>query len=208
MNDIKALVLFSILTITTALPTAHSVEKIAEKTPAAANNPVVRMTTTMGVIHIELDQKKAPVTVKNFLAYVNNGFYDGTIFHRVIKDFMIQGGGFKTGLQKKNANASIKNEADNSLKNKTGTIAMARTGDPHSASSQFFINTIDNGFLDFKSKTPRGWGYTVFGKVTKGMDVVKKIGSTATKRQGSHANVPVNNVMIFKADQLNKPAKK
>jgi cyclophilin family peptidyl-prolyl cis-trans isomerase len=204
----KLLVLFFTLTIITALPTAHSVEKTAEKKPVTVSNPVVRLTTTMGVINLELDQQKAPVTVKNFLRYVNSGFYDGTVFHRVIKDFMIQGGGFKPGLQKKNPKGPIKNEADNGLKNKAGTVAMARTNDPHSASSQFFINTIDNGFLDFKRKPPGGWGYAVFGKVTEGMEVVKKIEASATRRQGARANVPVHDVVIFKAERLNRPAKK
>ncbi len=209
MNYInKLLVLFFTLTIITTLPAAHSIEKIAEKKPATVSNPVVRLTTSMGVINLELDQQKAPMTVKNFLGYVNSGFYNGTIFHRVIKDFMIQGGGFKPGFQKKNPKGPIKNEADNGLKNKAGTVAMARTNDPDSASSQFFINTIDNGFLDFKSKTPGGWGYAVFGKVTEGMEVVKKIEASATRRQGAHANVPVNNVVIFKAERLNGPAKK
>ncbi|RMD82490.1 MAG: peptidyl-prolyl cis-trans isomerase [Candidatus Dadabacteria bacterium] len=163
----------------------------------AAEHPVVIMKTNLGTIEIELYPDKAPVTVKNFLDYVDSGFYDGTIFHRVIKNFMIQGGGYDTNKHRKPTRAPIKNEADNGLKNEVGTIAMARTSDPDSATAQFFINVRDNPFLDFQSKTPRGWGYAVFGRVVKGMDVVRKIENTPTKNEGGpFQNLPVEPVVI------------
>ena len=138
----------------------------------AAQNPVVVMKTSMGDVEIELFQDKAPVTVANFLMYVDKGFYNGTIFHRVISNFMIQGGGFTPGMKEKKTSSPVKNEATNGLSNKAGTVAMARTMDVHSATSQFFINVVDNPFLDYKSSTAEGYGYCVFGKVIKGMDVV------------------------------------
>lgn len=168
---------------------------------AATTNPVVRITTTMGVIEIELDRKRAPITVENFIKYTNDGFYNGTVFHRVIPRFMIQGGGFKPALERKEPREPIKNEAGNGLKNLTGTIAMARTSDPHSATSQFFINTVDNGFLD-KEQARDGWGYTVFGKVTKGMDVVKKIEAVPTGRVGPYGDVPTKDVVIEKVEVI------
>jgi cyclophilin family peptidyl-prolyl cis-trans isomerase len=173
--------------------------------PAKAANPRVRMTTSLGVVEIELDAVKAPKTVANFLGYVDSGFYNGTIFHRVIPGFMIQGGGFGAGMQEKKTGVPIQNEADNDLKNVAGTIAMARTNDPHSASAQFFINTVDNAMLDHRDKSLRGWGYAVFGKVTKGMDVVKKIEQVATGMAGMHENVPVKDVVITRAERI-KPA--
>lgn len=163
---------------------------------AQGGNPVVLMKTSMGDIKIELDKAKAPVTVENFLAYVNGQFYDGTIFHRVIPAFMIQGGGFDKDMNQKPTKAPIKNEASNGLKNTTGTLAMARTSDPNSATAQFFINTKDNAFLDYKNDTPQGIGYAVFGKVVDGMDVVKKIEQVQTTRKGPHENVPVAPVVI------------
>jgi len=163
---------------------------------AKTDNPRVRMTTSLGVIELELDAKKAPKTVANFLQYVDSGFYNGTIFHRVIPGFMIQGGGMLPGLKEKATRAPIPNEADNGLRNLTGTIAMARTSDPHSASAQFFINTVNNASLDHRDKTRQGWGYTVFGKVTKGMDVVKRIEAVSTGNAGMHQNVPVKTVLI------------
>jgi len=169
---------------------------------AKSANPNVRMTTSMGIVEIALDAKQAPVTVTNFLGYVNSGFYNGTIFHRVIPGFMIQGGGMTPGMKEKPTGAKIKNEADNGLKNLTGTLAMARTSDPHSASAQFFINTVDNGFLDHRGKNPQGWGYAVFGKVTKGMDVVKKIEAVQTGNAGMHQNVPVKDVVITKMEVI------
>ncbi|MGA7991063.1 MAG: peptidylprolyl isomerase [Thermoanaerobaculia bacterium] len=154
------------------------------------------MKTSMGSVTIELDAAKAPETVKNFLAYVNDKFYDGTVFHRVIDGFMIQGGGFTADKKQKPVKAAIKNESANGLANKNGTIAMARTGDPHSATAQFFINVKDNGFLD-KAQAQDGWGYCVFGKVTEGMDVVSKIKATPTNNQGgAFVNAPVTPVVI------------
>jgi cyclophilin family peptidyl-prolyl cis-trans isomerase len=170
----------------------------------AKTNPQVRLTTDLGAIEIELYADKAPVTVKNFLQYVDAGFYDGTIFHRVIANFMIQGGGFEPGLKQKSANAPIQNEADNGLKNTTGTLAMARTSDPHSASAQFFINAKDNEFLNHRGKNGNDWGYAVFGKVTKGMDVVKKIEAVATTMKSGHGDVPAKDVVIRKAERIKK----
>ena len=151
----------------------------------------VRLETTKGAIVVELDAQAAPKTAANFLAYVDSGFYDNTIFHRVIRGFMIQGGGFTADMRQKPTQAPIQNEADNGLKNKIGTIAMARTGDPHSATAQFFINAADNGFLDHKSKSPQEWGYCVFGKVIEGLEVVRAIEALPTTTQGLHQNVPV-----------------
>jgi cyclophilin family peptidyl-prolyl cis-trans isomerase len=170
--------------------------------PAKSVNLQVRMTTSLGVVEIELDAAKAPNTVANFIGYVEKGFYNGTIFHRVIPGFMIQGGGMTAGMKEKPTGAKIQNEADNGLKNLTGTLAMARTSDPHSASAQFFINTVDNAFLDHTAKNPQGWGYAVFGKVTKGMDVVKKIEAVPTSNAGMHQNVPVKNVVITKMEVI------
>lgn len=160
----------------------------------------VRLTTSKGDILLQLDPDKAPVTVENFRSYVSSGHYDGTIFHRVINDFMIQGGGLNAEMQDQPTNAPIKNEANNGLKNLTGAIAMARTSDPHSASAQFFINTSDNGFLDFRSETRDGWGYCVFGKVIEGMDVVEAIEETDTTSRRGHQDVPVEPIHITKAE--------
>jgi len=162
----------------------------------------VQFTTSAGTIRIELDDAKAPVTVANFLAYVNKGHYDGTIFHRVIKGFMIQGGGFDADMKQKATDGEIKNEADNGLKNEKYTLAMARTPNPHSASAQFFINSKDNDFLNFTSPTASGWGYAVFGKVVDGKDVVDQIEKVRTGRKGFHDDVPVEAVTILKAEEL------
>lgn len=162
----------------------------------------VRLNTTMGAITLELNEEKAPITVENFLKYVRSGFYAGTIFHRVINGFMIQGGGLTADMQDKPTEASIKNEADNGLKNKRGSIAMARTPDPHSASSQFFINVNNNDFLDFKAQTPQGWGYCVFGEVTEGLDVVDKIKAVATGNRGGHQDVPADAITIESVEEL------
>lgn len=159
----------------------------------------VTLETSHGNIVIELDADKAPETVKNFLNYVNSGFYDGTIFHRVIKNFMIQGGGFLPGMAQKQTEAPIKNEADNGLPNERGTIAMARTNDPHSATAQFFINHADNAFLNHTSPTGQGWGYCVFGRVTDGIETVDAIAGVSTGNSGGHADVPVEDVVINKA---------
>lgn len=172
-------------------------------TPATASEPAqalakkVEMTTSKGKVTIELYPDKAPKTVANFTQYARDKFYDGTVFHRVIANFMIQGGGFDASLDKKSTSTTVANEADNGLKNDRGTLAMARTPDPHSASAQFFVNVKDNDFLNFKSKTPRGWGYTVFGKVTAGMDVVDAIASVATGSKGPFTrDVPNQDVVI------------
>lgn len=152
--------------------------------------------TNMGRIELSLDEKKAPKTVANFVGYAEKGFYKNTVFHRVIDGFMIQGGGFTPDMAQKETGKAVANEADNGLKNSTGTIAMARTANPNSATSQFFINVADNDFLNFKSKTPQGYGYTVFGRVTSGMDVVYKIAKVKTTDQAYHQNVPVQPVII------------
>ena len=155
-----------------------------------------------GVITLELDQEKAPKSVENFLAYVNKGHYDNTVFHRVIPGFMIQGGGMEPGMAQKSTDAPIENEANNGLKNNKYTVAMARTGDPHSATAQFFINVADNSFLNHTSPSAQGWGYAVFGKVVSGAEVVDKIKSVKTSRKGYHEDVPVEDVVIEKAVAL------
>ena len=159
----------------------------------------VQLTTTLGPITIELDADKAPKTVANFIAYVESGHYDGTIFHRVIEDFMVQGGGMDNEMNSKPTNDSIENEANNGLKNEYGTVAMARTGDPHSASSQFFINTSDNGFLDFTAETQDGWGYCVFGKIVEGIEVINNIEEKPTTTKNGHQDVPEETIEIEKA---------
>ncbi|WP_420850984.1 peptidylprolyl isomerase [Psychrobacter glaciei] len=161
--------------------------------------PVVELETNMGAIVIELNEEKAPKTVENFLNYVKSGHYDGTIFHRIIDGFMIQGGGMDAEMNEKSTNAPVENEADNGLKNDAGTIAMARTQDPHSATSQFFVNVKDNDFLNHSGKNMQGWGYTVFGKVTSGMDVIEKMRGVPTGRFGMHADVPKEPVVINSA---------
>lgn len=158
----------------------------------------VKLTTNLGTITLDLDAEKAPETVKNFLAYVEAGHYDNTIFHRVIKGFMIQGGGFEPGMKQKPTQAPIQNEAKNGLKNAAGTIAMARTQAPHSATAQFFINVADNDFLDYPGQD--GWGYCVFGKVAEGMDVVNAIKGVKTGSKGFHQDVPMEDVVIQKAE--------
>ena len=169
---------------------------------AADGNPKVEMETSKGKFVIELFPEKSPETVKNFLNYVDTKFYDGTIFHRVIPNFMIQGGGFTSDMKRKSAGAPIKNEADNGLKNDRGTIAMARTGDPHSATAQFFINSVNNEFLNHKGKTQQGWGYVVFGKVTVGMDVVDSISAVKTVTRGNYRDVPAETIEIISARVL------
>ncbi|OFW16901.1 MAG: peptidyl-prolyl cis-trans isomerase A [Acidobacteria bacterium RIFCSPLOWO2_02_FULL_59_13] len=163
---------------------------------AGEENPVVLMETSLGNIKIELDQAKAPITVKNFLSYVDEKFYDGTIFHRVISNFMIQGGGFTPDMQQKRVKAPIKNEAGNGLKNMTGTLAMARTNVVDSATAQFFINVVDNDFLDHQNTTSQGFGYAVFGKVIQGMDVVEKIKAVKTGSKMGFSDVPAEAVVI------------
>ncbi len=170
----------------------------AQETPAA--NPRVALETSKGTIVVELDAAKAPLSAANFLTYVDEGFFDGTIFHRVIPDFMIQGGGFDAGLQRKGTHEPIQNEAKNGLKNDRGTIAMARTNDPHSATSQFFINHVDNAGLDYPGQD--GWGYAVFGKVVEGMDVVDAIAAVRTGTQGGMRDVPTETVTIVTARRM------
>lgn len=161
---------------------------------------MIKLHTNYGVITLKLDAEKAPETVANFEKYVKDGHYDGTIFHRVIDNFMVQGGGFEAGMKQKQTNAPIKNEANNGLSNKRGTIAMARTMDPHSASAQFFINIKDNNFLDHTAPTSQGWGYAVFGEVVDGMDVIDKIRAVKTTSKAGHQDVPVDDVVIEKAE--------
>jgi len=161
---------------------------------------MVKLNTTMGTITLELDEAKAPATVRNFLDYVESGFYANTVFHRVIDGFMIQGGGFEPGLKQKATRDPVKNEADNGVSNKAYTVAMARTPDPHSASSQFFINVADNDFLDFSSPTPQGWGYCVFARIVEGKEVVDQIRKVATGSRGMHDDVPVEDVIIKSAE--------
>lgn len=166
--------------------------------PADTDKVHVALTTNKGTFELELYPDRAPQTVANFVEYVKAGYFDGTIFHRVIKGFMIQGGGMTEKMQDKPGRKPIKNEADNGLKNLRGTVAMARTMDPDSATSQFFVNTVDNAFLDFKAKNAQGWGYCVFGKVVKGMDVVDAIEAEATTTKSGHQDVPVNTILIEK----------
>ncbi len=165
-------------------------------------NQQVDLETSLGKVRIELDAARAPGSVKNFLAYVDAGHYDGTVFHRVIKGFMIQGGGFEAGMKQKPTREQIQNEANNGLKNDRYTLAMARTSAPHSATAQFFINTTDNAFLNFKSESPQGWGYAVFAKVVDGTDVVDAIESVATGRRGGHDDVPAQDVVILSAKRV------
>ena len=176
-------------------------ETAAAAQPTATSSSMLRVTlsTNMGDIVVDLNPAEAPLSSANFIEYVQSGHYNGTIFHRVIDNFMIQGGGFDQNMQQKPTRASIQNEANNGLKNSRGTIAMARTGDPHSASSQFFINVKDNAFLDHTSPTPQGWGYTVFGQVVEGMDVVDKIKVVQTGNMGGHQNVPTQPIVINQA---------
>ncbi len=195
--------LFLLFTSQTAC--VHSAPDAAASTPPApavktssATSNLVKMQTSQGTIVIELDPSKAPKTVENFQRYVKEGFYEGTIFHRVIDGFMIQGGGLTKELKNKQAHEPIPNEASNGLKNLRGTVAMARTGNPHSAASQFFVNLKDNSFLDYTSSTPEGFGYTVFGKVVEGMEVVDKIAKVATGTQDIYENVPNTPIVIEK----------
>jgi len=192
MSSIRARHLFAAL----MTPVLMAVSVISATSTAAEQAPRVRLETTMGNIVLELDRARAPLTVNNFLAYVNDGFYDGTIFHRVIGDFMIQGGGYTADFSRKETRPPIKNEADNGLKNDRGSISMARTRDPHSASAQFFINVADNPALDYKAADARGWGYAVFGRVVEGMDVVDAIRAQSTGVQGGFRDVPKKTITI------------
>lgn len=187
-------------------PAAVHAQSAASSTPPTegttpmSTSPRVKLQTNQGDFVITLDAEKAPKTVENFLNYVKDGFYNGTVFHRVIDGFMIQGGGFEPGLKQKPTQAPIENEANNGLKNQKYTLAMARTSDPHSATAQFFVNVADNDFLNFTAPTPNGWGYAVFGKVTEGTEVVDKIKGVKTGNSGFHQNVPAEDVIIEKAE--------
>jgi peptidyl-prolyl cis-trans isomerase B (cyclophilin B) len=165
---------------------------------------MIKLTTSIGEINIRLDKKSAPESSQNFEDYVRDGHYDGTIFHRVIPGFMVQGGGFDSGFREKATRAPVRNEANNGLKNKRGTLAMARTMDPHSATAQFFINVVDNDFLDFQAETLKGWGYAVFGQVVDGMDVVDRIVAAPTGRKGHHDDVPLDTILIEKAELISE----
>jgi peptidyl-prolyl cis-trans isomerase B (cyclophilin B) len=198
-RPVRFLVLFSIIAFGFGLTSGS----LLAQDESAAGTAVVEMTTNYGKIKIELNREKAPETVENFLKYARDGFYENTVFHRVIKDFMIQGGGFDVDLNKKPTRLPVNNEADNGLSNQRGTIAMARTQDPHSATAQFFISTVDNSqMLDHTKKTPTGWGYAVFGKVISGMEVVDAIAAVATAPKGPHGDVPVETVLIEKVEIL------
>ncbi len=175
---------------------------VAHANQQLENKILITILTSMGEIKLELDAENAPVTVENFLSYVDSGHYDNTIFHRVIPGFVIQGGGMVSGMQEKGTGTPIQNEADNGLKNLIGAICMARTNDPHSATAQFFINLKDNQSLDHTEKTESGWGYAVFGRVVSGMDVVEKIAAVDTGNVGYHSDVPLEDVVLEKADRV------
>ena len=177
-----------------------SAQAATQPTATKGNTHMIKLHTNHGVITLKLDAEKAPITVKNFEDYVSSGHFSNTIFHRVIDNFMIQGGGFEPGMKQKQVNAPIKNEAANGLTNDKYTIAMARTGDPQSATAQFFINTKDNSFLNYTAPNPQGYGYCVFGKVVEGMEVVDKIGKVQTGNSGGHGDVPKEDVIITKAE--------
>ena len=179
--------------------TAAAKQTPKTETKTGEKMSVVKIETSKGTITVELDAEKAPLSAANFVAYVEDGFYDGVIFHRVIPNFMIQTGGMTSGMSEKPTKEQIKNEANNGLKNDRGTLAMARTQVPHSASSQFFINLKDNDFLNFTSESPAGWGYAVFGKVTEGMDIVDEIAKVKTGNHGGHGDVPLEDITIIKA---------
>ena len=186
---------------TTAVKTEQPTDK--KDSGEKMSNPQIKLETSKGTMMIELDAEKAPNSAANFVAYVKDGFYDGVIFHRVIPNFMVQGGGMNPDMsEKSNKNAPIKNEANNGLKNDRGTLAMARTNDPHSASSQFFINLKDNDFLNHTSESPQGWGYAVFGKVTDGLDTIDEIAKVQTGNVGGHGDVPLEAVTIIKASVI------
>jgi peptidyl-prolyl cis-trans isomerase B (cyclophilin B) len=190
-NFILTLMLF--LTTTISFATENTMSDTQSK---------VKFTTSLGEFVIQLNLEKAPISTKNFITYVKEGFYAGTIFHRIIPGFMAQGGGFDTDFKQKEVHAPIKNEADNGLKNTKGTLAMARTGDPHSATAQFFINYKDNDFLDYTSQTTQGWGYAVFAEVIEGMDVVDAMAKATTGNRGGHQDVPKEDIIIEKAEMM------
>jgi peptidyl-prolyl cis-trans isomerase B (cyclophilin B) len=196
MNFYKTL--FALLLVGLCALPAHAASTTAQK----GKSTMVKLHTNHGIITIKLDAEKAPNTVKNFLEYVNSGFYDNTVFHRVIDGFMIQGGGFEVGMKQKPTNDPIKNEANNGLSNENYTVAMARTNDPHSATAQFFINVKNNSFLNFSAENSQGWGYCVFGKVVEGIEVVDAIKKVKTGNKGFHQDVPTEDVIITKAEAV------
>jgi len=200
------LAIFAIFATQKQIKPTDKPKQVVKQQPTGNKTMNISMKTNHGTITLELYPDKAPITVKNFIDYVESGHFNGTIFHRVIPGFMIQGGGFIPGMSQKDTNATIKNEADNGLANDAGTIAMARTPDPDSASSQFFINLKDNAFLNYSSPTPQGWGYCVFGKVTDGMHVVQAIEKVATGSAGMHQDVPVEDVIIEEVQVIETPA--
>lgn len=204
MRDFKVGVLRSLGRFVLAAVCFMAFAGISFTAAAEEGKPMIKLTTSKGEIVLELDAEKAPKTVENFVKYVEDGFYDGLIFHRVIKNFMIQGGGMSPDMKEKATRESIENEADNGLTNDAYTIAMARTMDPHSASSQFFINVKDNGFLNHTGKNPQGWGYAVFGKVVEGQDVVDTIKAVETGTVGYFEDVPTEPVVIEKAEVLSE----
>ena len=201
LRVVRSLVLVGMLPLVSlsaqAAPPSTSTPK--QGVTSMSTNPRVKMTTSLGDIVITLDAAKAPKTVANFLAYVNDGFYNGTVFHRVIDGFMVQGGGFEPGLKQKPTKANVENEANNGLKNNKYTLAMARTSDPHSATAQFFINVANNDFLNHTAPTAQGWGYAVFAEVTEGKDIVDKMRAVPTANSGFHQNVPTTDLLITKA---------
>ena len=201
LRVMRSLVLVGMLPLVSfsaqAAPPSTSTPK--QGVTSMSTSPRVKMTTSLGDIVITLDAAKAPKTVANFLAYVNDGFYNGTVFHRVIDGFMVQGGGFEPGLKQKPTKANVENEANNGLKNTMYTLAMARTSDPHSATAQFFINVANNEFLNHTAPTAQGWVYAVFGEVTEGKDIVDKMRAVATANSGFHQNVPTTDLVITKA---------
>jgi len=199
--------LFLTLSLLLLFPILSFADQIPKMTDNASNTPKVKLETTAGDIIIQLDGDKAPITTANFLTYVKDGFYDGTIFHRIIPGFMAQGGGFSVGMKQKEVRSAIQNEANNGLKNDRGTIAMARTGDPHSATAQFFINFKDNEALNHTGENMRGWGYTVFGQVVEGMYLVDEMAHVPTGHSGPHGDVPKTDIVIKKASLITEPAK-
>lgn len=195
----NAIFLLGLMIAALSLSTAQATTLSTTQGTDMSTNPHVLLKTNKGDITIELNAEKAPKTVENFINYVNSGFYNGTIFHRVINNFMVQGGGFEVGMAQKDTNAPVENEANNGLKNDRYTLAMARTNDPHSATAQFFINVADNDFLNHTNPTPNGWGYAVFGKVIAGNEVVDAIKGVKTGSKGFHQDVPVDDVIIESA---------
>lgn len=202
-RNLISLLAFIFTLATFLVPSAQAANSSSQEGTTMSTNPQVLLHTNKGDITLELNAEKAPKTVENFLNYVNAGFYDGTIFHRVIPNFMVQGGGFEPGMAQKNTNDPVENEANNGLKNDMYTVAMARTSDPHSATAQFFINVANNDFLNHTNPTPNGWGYAVFGKVVEGQDVVDTLKGVKTGSKGFHQDVPVEDLIIESASVVN-----